>query len=124
MFFCYVLFETTFHVARYLGAVVGHNHYDDSKSVASNDIVAFEWRVGTDPLHIEVVMPMCKNMLRRGVPLPQRDGTTDALQFGARATTAANERATAIRNAFGIGEVPVACRCVFALARWMLCFNC
>ena len=121
---CYESFETTFHVARYLGAVVGQDEYDDIKSVASNDIVAFEWRVGTDPVHIEVVMPMCKDVLRRGVPAPHREDTPDALQFRARATAAANKRATAIRNAFGIGEVPMACRCVFALARWMFCFNC
>ena len=90
--------------------VIGPDQYDVSQKVTSKSFIAFEWSVGTDPVHIEVVTPQCKDVLRRGVPIPQPQVVTDASQFRVRAATATTDKAIEIRSMFASSEAAVACR--------------
>ena len=90
--------------------VIGPDQYDVSQKVTSKSFIAFEWSVGTDPVHIEVVTPQCKDVLRRGVPIPQPHVATDACQFRARAVTATTDKAVEIRSMSASSEAALARR--------------
>ena len=71
-------------LARYLGVVVEPGKYDVSQQVSSSSAVAFEWGLGcaTDSC-TEVVTPLCKDVVRRGVPAPQFVGNVQGGQIDA-----------------------------------------
>ncbi len=71
-------------LARYLGVVVEPGKYDVSQQVSSSSAVAFEWGLGcATGSCTEVVTPLCKDVVRRGVPAPQFVGNVQGGQIDA-----------------------------------------
>ena len=64
--------------ARYLGVVVGPETYDVARQAFSSSKVAFEWSVGdAQGGRTEVVIALCHNAVRQGVPAPKFAGSSE-----------------------------------------------
>ena len=80
--------------------------YDVSRQVPSSSAVAFEWSVGcTTGGCTEVVTPLCKNVVRQGVPAPQfvgnvQGGQIDAAELRRVASEAGTDDKDELRKKF------------------------
>ena len=56
---------------RYIGVEVGEGLYDSEEAASSRSKVVFEWRLeGPEGVRHEIVSPLCRDVVRRGVPAP------------------------------------------------------
>ena len=89
--------------------------YDVSEQVPSSSAVAFEWGLGcATGSCTEVVTPLCKDVVRRGVPAPQfvgnvQGGQIDAAELRRVASEAGTDDKDELRKKFGPDVVRAEC---------------
>ena len=92
--------------------------YDVSQQVSSSSAVAFEWGLGcATGSCTEVVTPLCKDVVRRGVPAPQfvgnvQGGQIDAAELRRVASEAGTDDKDELRKKFGPDVVRAECSTV------------